>query len=150
SSSSTAVGWEGRSAMNRLAILVLSSASFSAAGQAQTYEQKIDAAMKRVDAVIAKGPYQANWASSEKFQVPTWYADAKFGIFIHWGVYSVPGFGNEWYPREMYSQDGKNKIFQQHVQKYGPQSKFGYKDFIPMFKAEKYDPQAWATLFKKS
>lgn len=66
------------------------------------------------------------------------------------GVYSVPGFGNEWYPREMYLQDGKSKIFQQHVQKYGPQPKFGYKDFIPMFKAEKYDPQAWATLFKKS
>ncbi|WP_228486749.1 alpha-L-fucosidase [Paludibaculum fermentans] len=136
--------------MNRLAILLLSCALFTAAGQAQTYEQKIDAAMKRVDSVIAKGPYQANWASLEKFQVPAWYADAKFGIFIHWGVYSVPGFGNEWYPREMYLQDGKSKIFQQHVQKYGPQSKFGYKDFIPMFKAEKYDPQAWATLFKKS
>ncbi len=58
------------------------------------YDQKIDAAMKKIDAVVAKGPFQANWASLEKFQIPAWYADAKFGIFIHWGVYSVPAFGS--------------------------------------------------------
>jgi alpha-L-fucosidase len=122
----------------------------AAALAAQTYQQKIDAAMRRVDAVIAKGPFQANWPSLETYQVPTWYADAKFGIFIHWGVYSVPAFGNEWYPRNMYLQGDKSKIFEHHVAKYGPQNRFGYKDFIPMFKAEKYNPAAWAELFRKS
>ncbi len=129
------------------ALLFLLAAS---AACAQTYEQKIEAAMKRIDAVITKGPFQANWASLEKFQAPQWYADAKFGIFIHWGVYAVPGFSNEWYPRNMYRADDKSQVFQHHVATYGPQSKFGYKDFIPMFKAEKYDPAAWAELFRKA
>ena len=120
------------------------------AAWAQTYEQKIDAAMKRVDAVVARGPFQANWKSLENYRVPDWYADAKFGIFIHWGVYSVPGFSNEWYPRNMYLEKDKSGAFQHHVAKYGPQSKFGYKDFIPMFKAEKFNAAAWAELFRKS
>ena len=114
------------------------------------YDAKIDAAMKKIDAVVQKGPFQPNWASLEKFQIPTWYADAKFGIFIHWGVYSVPAFGNEWYPRNMYLANDKSGDFQHHVATYGPQSKFGYKDFIPMFKAEKYSPADWAQLFKNA
>ena len=88
------------------------------------------------------------WASLEKFQVPQWYQDAKFGIFIHWGVYSVPAFGNEWYPRNMYRPEDTE--FEHHVATYGPQSKFGYKDFIPQFKAEKFDARAWARLFKEA
>ena len=79
---------------------------------------------------------------------PEWYKDAKFGIFIHWGVYSVPAFGSEWYPREMYLKG--SEINRHHVATYGPLTKFGYKDFIPMFKAEHFDPQAWAKLFKDS
>jgi hypothetical protein len=67
---------------------------------------------------------------------------------LHWGVYSVPAFGSEWYPREMYLEG--SKINQHHVATYGPLTKIGYKDFIPMFKAEKFDPQAWAALFKES
>jgi alpha-L-fucosidase len=123
----------------------------AAAGLAQNYaapgyDAKIAAAIERVDKVIAQGPFAANWESLEKFQAPAWYADAKFGIFIHWGVYSVPAFGSEWYPRNMYR--AKEKEFAHHVGKYGPQSKFGYKDFVPLFKAEKYDPAAWAKLFK--
>ena len=80
--------------------------------------------------------------------MPAWYQDAKFGIFIHWGVYSVPAFGSEWYPRQMYQQGSKE--FAHHVQTRGPQIQFGYKDFIPLFKAEKYDPRAWAALFKEA
>src|SRR4051794_7835166 len=76
--------------------------------------------------------YQATWESLKKYQVPDWFRDAKFGIFIHYGVYSVPAFGSEWYPREMYQKDSKE--FKHHVATYGPQDKFGYKDFIPMFK----------------
>lgn len=97
---------------------------------------------------IADGPFSASWDSLEAYTVPEWYQNDKFGIFIHWGVYCVPGFGNEWYPRNMYLPG--SPVFEHHVATYGPQDKFGYKDFIPMFKAEQYDPQAWAKLFKEA
>lgn len=95
-----------------------------------------------------QGRYQANWDSLKKYLTPDWFRDAKFGIFIHWGVYSVPAFSSEWYPREMYRQGTKENKHQ--VETYGPISQFGYKDFIPMFKAEKFDPTKWVDLFKKA
>jgi len=99
--------------------------------------------------VLAQERYQADWKSlNDLYDIPAWYRDAKFGIFIHWGVYSVPAFGSEWYPRLMYEQGSKE--FKHHVETYGPQNKFGYKDFIPMFKAEKFDADQWAALFKKA
>jgi alpha-L-fucosidase len=79
--------------------------------------------------------------------------DAKLGIFIHWGVYAVPAFNNEWYPRLMYidevSRKGAN-FYQYHRERFGPQSEFGYKDFVPHFKAERWDPAAWVELFAKA
>jgi len=102
--------------------------------------------MHSIQQVIAGGPFQATWESLQQYTVPSWYEDAKFGIFIHWGIYSVPAFGNEWYPRNMYRQDTAE--FQHHVATYGPQSQFGYKDFIPQFKAEHFNPDQWAELFK--
>jgi alpha-L-fucosidase len=98
--------------------------------------------------IQAQERYQANWESLKKYQAPDWFRDAKFGIFIHWGVYSVPAFGSEWYPRLMY-QKGTPE-FKHHVETYGSQNKFGYKDFIPMFKAEKFSPAQWVELFKKA
>lgn len=92
--------------------------------------------------------YQATWESLENYQVPDWFRDAKFGIFIHWGVYAVPGFGSEWYPRQMYQQGSAE--YKHHIEKYGTQDKFGYKDFIPMFRAEKFDADKWVALFKKA
>jgi alpha-L-fucosidase len=92
--------------------------------------------------------FEADWESLRGYRVPGWYEDGKFGIFIHWGVYAVPAFDNEWYPRHMYRQG--EKAFAHHVATYGPQDKFGYKDFIPLFKAEQYDPQAWAALFAEA
>ena len=80
--------------------------------------------------------------------MPEWYLDAKFGIFIHWGLFSVPAFANEWYSRNMYQQGTPE--FAHQVATYGPQSKFGYKDFIPMFRMEHWDPKAWATLFHEA
>lgn len=96
----------------------------------------------------AQPVYEAKWDSLKKYTVPEWYLDAKFGIFIHWGVYSVPAFGNEWYPRNMYCEGSPE--FKHHVKEYGPQAQFGYKDFIPRFKAENFDAKAWAALFKKA
>ena len=55
--------------------------------------------------VIASGPFAATWESLKGYTVPAWYEDGKFGIFIHWGLYSVPAFDNEWYPRNMYLKD---------------------------------------------
>ncbi len=92
--------------------------------------------------------FEATWQSLTQYKVPDWYQDGKFGIFIHWGLYAVPAFGNEWYPRNMYIQGSPE--YEHHRATYGPQDKFGYKDFIPMFKAEKYDPAAWADLFVKA
>jgi alpha-L-fucosidase len=92
--------------------------------------------------------YEPTWESLVRYEVPDWYLDAKFGIFIHWGAYAVPAFGNEWYPRNMYLESTPE--FEHHIKTYGPHSQFGYKDFIPMFKAENYDPEAWAELFKKA
>ena len=90
--------------------------------------------------------YEPTWESLKQYQIPDWYIDAKFGIFIHWGPYCVPAFGNEWYPRRMYLQD--DPAFEHHRQTWGDHTKFGYKDFIPMLTAEKYDADEWAQLFK--
>jgi len=104
--------------------------------------------LAEIDRVIGKGPYKDTWESLGSFQSPKWYRDAKFGIFIHWGIYSVPAFGSEWYSRCMYIQG--DRCFDHHVKTYGPHNQFGYKDFIPMFKAEKFSADAWADLFQKA
>ncbi|MEE3625431.1 alpha-L-fucosidase [Nitrospirillum sp. BR 11752] len=114
--------------------------------QATKGARERDALLKKVAAGDAGGPFRPDWDSLRTWQVPPWYADAKFGIFIHWGVYSVPAFGSEWYSRRMYIPGSKE--YQHHLAVYGPPDKFGYKDFIPLFKAEKYDPRAWAALFR--
>ena len=98
--------------------------------------------------MIAQGPYTDTWDSLCEHPTPKWYARDKFGIFIHWGVYSVPAFGNEWYPRNMYIKGSKENLH--HEEKYGTLDKFGYKDFIPQFKAEKFDAKEWAELFKEA
>ena len=112
------------------------------------YDSARAAMLEEVDRVGHEGPFRPDWGSLSHWEVPAWYKDAKFGIFIHWGVYSVPAFGSEWYPRQMYLQGTPENKHQ--IEKYGPLAKFGYKDFIPMFKAEHYDPEAWAQLFKEA
>ena len=101
------------------------------------------------------------WESLDKRPVPQWFEDARFGIFIHWGVYSVPAWGPtgdsigvydkyaEWYWSKL-TQPGKvQKYFKDfHVKTYGPN--FRYQDFAPMFKAELFEPDKWAELFKES
>jgi alpha-L-fucosidase len=112
------------------------------------YDSERAALLRQVESADHQGPFRADWESLQKYEVPKWYKDAKFGIFIHWGAYSVPAFGNEWYPRNMYVPGSPE--YKHHFATYGSQDKFGYKDFIPMFKAERFDPAAWAELFKKS
>ncbi|MGB5437608.1 MAG: alpha-L-fucosidase [Maribacter sp.] len=118
-----------------------------------TKQKKEDADhMEKKDTLV----YTANWESLKQHQTPEWFLDAKFGIYCHWGPYSVPEYENEWYAHWMYvnenNPEAKNgeasKFYKHHVETYGPLDKFGYKDFIPMFKAEKFDASEWAQLFK--
>jgi alpha-L-fucosidase len=100
--------------------------------------------------------YESNWESLDKRATPSWYDDAKFGIFIHWGVYSVPAYADphskvgdsyaEWYWNHMQDKNGPTWAF--HLAHYG--ANFQYQDFAGGFKAELYDPQEWADLFVKS
>lgn len=110
------------------------------------YDGKRASILAEVDRVNANGPFRPDWESLQNYKVPDWYMDAKFGIFIHWGVYSVPAFGSEWYPRMMYTEGSDE--YKHHIATYGTQDKFGYKDFVPSFKAQHFDPVAWARLFK--
>ena len=103
--------------------------------------------LENVEKCISAGPFRADWDLLSAFQIPAWYQDGKFGIFIHWGVYSVPAFGSEWYPRNMYQQGTPE--FDHHIATYGPQRKFGYKDFIPLFKADKFTRGSGPIFFKK-
>lgn len=114
------------------------------------HEHELDhnTALANIDAVIGAGPFAANWDSLKAFRVPEWYLNDKFGIFVHWGVYSVPAFGNEWYARKMYLQGSKE--FEHHLATYGEHTEFGYKDFIPQLTGENYDAEAWAKLFKQA
>ncbi|MFL6063982.1 MAG: alpha-L-fucosidase [Friedmanniella sp.] len=104
--------------------------------------------LDRIAGVIEAGPFTDTWESLASYEPPRWFVDGKFGIFIHWGVYSVPAFGNEWYARHMYMQ-GRPE-FEHHRATYGPQDEFGYKDFIPAFTAAEYDPNGWAQLFRQA
>jgi alpha-L-fucosidase len=79
---------------------------------------------------------------------PEWLKDAKLGIYFHWGVYSVPAYGSEWYPRWMYFD--WTPIARHHRETYGSPAEFGYHDFVPMFKAEHFDPAEWAELFQQT
>ncbi len=110
-----------------------------------------------------KEVYEANWESIKKhYKDPEWFNQKKFGIFIHWGAYAVPAYASEWYPRNMYmdsavfsaqlkhQKNGPHMAHTHHVKTYGNPKDFGYKDFIPMFKAEKFQPEEWISLFKKA
>ncbi len=96
----------------------------------------------------ADAPYTADWDSLVKHGEPEWFDQAKFGIYFHWSAFSVPAFHNEWYSRNMYVKGSKDH--KHHLATYGPLDKFGYKDFIPKFTAEKFDADAWADLFVRA
>ena len=116
---------------------------------AKLFPTEIERRLAAIDVVAKRGPFQPTWESiTNNFKTPEWYRDAKFGLFIHWGVYAVPAFGSEWYPRNMYVTNSPE--FAHHIATYGPQSQFGYKEFFPQFRAEKFDATAWAKLFKEA
>ena len=95
--------------------------------------------------------YEPKWESLDQRPTPTWFLDAKFGVFIHWGVYSVPGYGQvgeyaEWYWNRIAGNQAKFAPWREfHQKNYG----FDYMDFAPQFKAELYDAKQWANVFKR-
>ena len=93
--------------------------------------------------------FEPNFISLSQHQAaPEWFADAKLGMYFHWGPYSVPAFGSAWYPRNMYLKG--SAVHQFHEENFGKIEAFGYEDFIPMFTAEHFDPEDWAALFEST
>ena len=91
--------------------------------------------------------YEPNFQSlSTHKAAPEWFADAKLGMYFHWGPYSVPAYGSAWYPSNMYMKGSDVNKF--HEKNFGPIEAFGYEDFIPMFTGQHFDPEDWADLFK--
>lgn len=90
---------------------------------------------------------KADWGNLVN-KTPQWFSDAKFGIYFHFGPYSVPAYGSEWYSRNMYIPG--NDVYKHHIETYGPLNKFGYKDFIPLFKAQYFNADEWVDLFVKA
>ena len=90
--------------------------------------------------------YQPTWDSLNSRPLPKWYDQSKFGIFLHWGVYSVPSFGSEWFWNRWKANTSEYVQFMKD--NYPPD--FEYPDFAPMFHAEFFDPMAWAELFQKA
>ena len=104
-------------------------------------------AAQKDESSIEVGIYEPSWLSlSTHYMAPEWFADAKLGIWAHWGLQCVPEAG-DWYARAMYQQDqGK---YREHCKRYGHPSEFGMMDFIPMWKAEKFDAEALVKLYKE-
>jgi len=106
----------------------------------------VAAADAAVTKPMAPGPIAPTWDSIQKnYQTPEWFKGAKFGVFMHWGLYSVPAHHSEWYEKEMYGP-----MLAWHTQTFGPPEKFGYKDFIPLFTQSQFNADEWAELFKKA
>jgi len=147
--SPAAIPWVGL-----FAIVLLWCGATVAAGAAEIPGQYQKAIAKQLEAIekgVAKGPFKADWKDLERHEAaPEWFRDAKFGIYWHWGVYSVPAYGNEWYPKWMHTKEGRRSYYRHHVETYGEPDTFGYHDFVPMFKAEKFDADEWADLLKKA
>jgi alpha-L-fucosidase len=108
---------------------------------------KIPVALAAEKPEVAPGPFEGTRESLKKYECPDWFRDAKFGIWAHWGPQAVPMDG-DWYARGIYEQGSKH--YKYHVEHYGHPSKFGYKDIIPLWKAEKWDPERLMELYKKA
>jgi len=136
----------------------------------ETSQHVVEDAVKQIPTPMAPGPVKPSWQSlKENYKVPDWFKGAKFGIFMHFGIFSVPAHATEWYEKFLYAgrddsvlkvlggndlalgaNNGPNSTRAWHTEHFGPIDEFGYKDFIPMFKAEHFDADAWARLFQKA
>ncbi len=96
---------------------------------------------------VTPGPFEPKMESLTNYSCPEWFRDAKFGIWAHWGPQAVPEMG-DWYARKMYLQGSKD--YEDHLKRWGHPSSNGWKDIIPLWKAEKWDPDKLMALYKKA
>ena len=101
---------------------------------------------------VADEPFEPTWESLSRQEIPQWLKDAKFGVYTHWGVYSVPAHGGPDYIRNLYdgSKTDEKGVYSYHTSKYGPLKEFGYKDFIPLFTAPKFNADQWVGLMHEA
>jgi alpha-L-fucosidase len=140
--------------MNNLKIPILLLATLLTAGGAEPLAPGRDPANPKEGKA---GLFQPSWESLRTYECPEWFRDAKFGIWAHWGPQSVPGQG-DWYARFLYGPhpsdtssyrlDGAKKIYAYHLANYGHPSEFGYKDILPLFRAEKWEPDRLMQLYR--
>ena len=105
-----------------------------------------------VTSAFAAEPNEPTWESLSKNPIPKWLKDAKFGVYTHWGVYSVAAHGGPDYVRNLYegSRTDAKGVYSYHTKKYGPLKEFGYKDFVPMVTAPKFDADEWVGLMHEA
>jgi alpha-L-fucosidase len=118
-----------------------------AAALSGTVRAAADAVAPGAALPIADGPFRPEWSSLEKYEVPDWFRNAKFGIWAHWGPQCQPEFG-DWYGRLMYEQG--NEVQKHHIERYGDPAQVGFKDLIHQWKAERWDPDELVALYKKA
>ena len=116
--------------------------SFSVISLGQTYQVMVNES----DEPMMQGRFEPTWESLEKYQVPEWFRNVKFGIWAHWGPQCVEGFG-DWMARSLYIEDSPE--YKYHVEHYGHPSEFGFKDIIPLFKAENWNPDKLVAFYKE-
>lgn len=104
--------------------------------------------LKKIDEVNGSGEFKPEWGSLCAHQTPQWFREAKFGIFVHWGVFTVPEAFNEWYPRHMYREGSPEH--EHFLKNYGDMKHFGYKDLIPRFTAPQFSAKKWLDLFEEA
>ena len=109
---------------------------------AQTYQVTVS----ENDEPMMKGKFEPTWQSLEQYQVPEWFRNVKFGIWAHWGPQCVEGTG-DWMARSLYIEGTRE--YKYHVEHYGHPSEVGFKDIIPLWKAEKWDPEKLVAFYKK-
>lgn len=128
--------------MNKIITTFLLSLACSTGIQAQDYKVPVTNENEK----MAEGQYQPQWESLKKHKTPEWFRNAKFGIWAHWGPQCVEGSG-DWMAREMYIEG--SHAYKYHVEHYGHPSEFGFKDILPLFKAEKWDPDKLVERYKR-
>lgn len=106
----------------------------------------IDEYLKKVDEVIANGKYKDTWESLSQYRIPDWYKNNRFGLFVHWGCYSVPAVESEWFPRQMYQKDTKS--WEWRIKNLGENG--DYRQIVERFHPDKFNADEWADIFYKS
>ena len=140
--------------INHILLSLFTTALISCSSEPTTLQKLQKDYIKSADdksGVNIKVNYSDTWESLKNHKpAPSWFADAKLGIYFHWGVYSVPAWGTEWYPKWMYVPDRDkgwgHDIYEYHKEKYGKD--FHYHDFIPMWKAPNFSAEKWCDMFE--